>query len=116
MSHIYMLWNPELGSKAPVKIGRTANPAQRMSQLEIGSPGMFVAHFWKVNDAVTVEEFIHQALDKYRIRGEWFSDVSIGRTPVHTLLNSISLYCACSACEGFYNMDRITKKDRSCMP
>jgi len=57
-----------------VKIGRSVDPDARRTQLQVGNdrPLVVSARYW-VNNMLAAEAAAHDAMDQYRVHGEWFS-------------------------------------------
>lgn len=55
------------------KIGRTDNPARRVSQVNGAAPAeVRIVHLIEAADANWLERYLHTAFDHCRARGEWF--------------------------------------------
>jgi hypothetical protein len=58
---------------APIKIGRTADMAQRLQDLQVGCPfDLLLLSSLFVDDAEQLERGLHHRFAAQRIRGEWF--------------------------------------------
>jgi len=67
-TNIYFIYNP--GAYA-IKIGKSNNVQSRMNSLATGSPGNLKL-LYTCPARKNWEKMIHEELDKYRMRGEWF--------------------------------------------
>lgn len=66
--HIYLVRCNEF-----VKIGIATNIRERLCEMQVGNPyKLELIKYWPSPNAVVEEEEIHQLLDQYRVRGEWF--------------------------------------------
>jgi len=54
-----------------IKIGRSANPEQRLVQLSTGSPNQLVI-LGKISGGSALEAELHKRFDAQRTKGEWF--------------------------------------------
>jgi hypothetical protein len=63
-----------IGSAAgPIKVGWARNPDARLREFQTGSPdALILLGAFRVNDPRKFEGVLHTALDRARIRGEWF--------------------------------------------
>lgn len=66
-TNIYLIQDQESGL---VKIGRSRNPRQRLSDLRVGGRKLVLLLFFP--GIVADEESFHKALARKRVRGEWF--------------------------------------------
>lgn len=54
-----------------IKIGRSANPMQRLAQLSTGSPNDLVL-LGKISGGAALEAELHRRFESLRCKGEWF--------------------------------------------
>ena len=59
------------GSRGPIKIGYTADPIARLSQLQVANP-CELKLLGCVPGTLDVERAIHRELSGHRLRGEWY--------------------------------------------
>lgn len=60
----------------PLKIGYTADPKGRLSNLQVGQPTeikLFYEEATETAKAKVIEKLIHRTLGHKRVRGEWFN-------------------------------------------
>ncbi len=56
------------------KIGITNNVEQRVAQLQVGNPLLLLLEYVRpIQNPAKIEKTLHKALNKYHVRGEWFS-------------------------------------------
>jgi len=58
----------------PVKIGKAHNVKARIASLQTGNCEELNLVILLMNVAPEIEKCLHEKYDKYRIRGEWFSE------------------------------------------
>lgn len=58
----------------PIKIGVSIDPKKRLAMIQTGNPDKLRIILLVNNINKLIEKFIHQELDRFRIRGEWFSE------------------------------------------
>ena len=117
MSHLYIVFtengyaDPDGGlrDKITVKIGISDNPKTRFDQLQTSMHETLMAQTWKLNEPSVLEKFLHSIFDTHKLRGEWFEIPYYKYQQICGVLNSVSLYCACGACNGFYNYSRVAQ-------
>lgn len=68
-TNIYFIVDRE--AKA-VKIGRSDNPEERLSQLQIGCPGILTLEYIIPGVRKSFETHVHGICKRYHISGEWF--------------------------------------------
>jgi hypothetical protein len=80
-----------IGNGSYVKIGISANPAKRLSEMQTGSP-MELRPFWLIGtaDASRLEAALHARYAAHRTRGEWYD-----AAPVLADLASLAELGAC---------------------
>ena len=67
------LWVYAIQCHEFVKIGVANDVKKRLASLQSGCPyELTLLAQWHTSDAGRVEDELHELLDKYRIRGEWF--------------------------------------------
>ena len=86
--HLYILQSKGSGA---IKVGRSSDPEQRLQQLQTGSSNelrliLFARTFGRH------EKRVHHDLRKFRLKGEWFSELSIGSIPIDIWEHTISWY------------------------
>lgn len=83
--HIYVI---ECKSEIPVyKVGYAYNVNQRLKELQTGCPyPLEIVKAIRAFDAPRVEAELHQALDEYRMAGEWFN------APLEVILSRVDEY------------------------
>jgi len=95
--YVYVI---QAGEYGPVKIGFTANPFARLSELQTGNPfplRVVAAEF--IGDrrsASELESIIHNKLSEFRLKGEWFAFNEQVREFVSCWVNGASFYCLVS--------------------
>ena len=68
-----------------VKIGISNEPSRRLADMQTGSPyDLTLLLVLEVEDAAVTESFLHEVLEKFRIRGEWF-DGSCLNDPIFSM-------------------------------
>ena len=76
-----------------LKIGHSREPIVRLNQIRTGCPLepriLAYCHLPSHEHAVRVEAALHTALDKWRIRGEWFSFKPLDKKAFNDSLNSV---------------------------
>jgi hypothetical protein len=66
----------QAGDNGSIKVGRSANPEERVRGIQTGNPAkivlvaFFVCSTWLI--AKTLEASVHVALAPFRLMGEWF--------------------------------------------
>ena len=63
-----------------IKIGRSKNPKKRLKQLQTGNPNRLklIASFKGKGEE---EKYLHEELNRYKLKGEWFSYQCVGSIP-----------------------------------
>lgn len=86
--HLYILQSKGSGA---IKVGRSSDPEQRLHQLQTGSATelriILLARAFGLH-----EKRVHRELRKFRLKGEWFSELSIGSIPVDIWEHSLEWY------------------------
>lgn len=68
--YVYLLQDISTGL---CKIGRTKNPNERISNIQVGNPTFYrLLNLIKCKNYFSGEKYLHLILKKYRKRGEWF--------------------------------------------
>ena len=67
-SYLYFI---EAVNTGYIKIGRSANPDQRLAQLSTGSPNQLVI-LGKISGGAALEAELHRRFESLREKGEWF--------------------------------------------
>lgn len=75
-TYVYVIGSPEF---SPVKIG-FGYPGERLAACQTGSP-FPLQILWTARGGRDLEWAIHEAFQKFRVRGEWF-DFPAGKDPV----------------------------------
>lgn len=92
------------------KVGRAKEPFDRASQIQIGSPYdltfKFAVRYLHSRHKSDIETEVHERLDKYSVRGEWF-DVAKS-----TLLRVLHNVVEDDDVEGFYLTDVERQRER----
>lgn len=74
---IYYVYFIRVGTDGPIKIGYAYNIAKRLSTLQHGNPEELVCvgdiHCKNKKAAIAQEQSLHQQLQEFRLRGEWFT-------------------------------------------
>tara|TARA_B100001094_G_C18024945_1_gene717072 strand:- start:500 stop:787 length:288 start_codon:yes stop_codon:yes gene_type:complete len=79
MDHLYFIQSDKTGM---IKIGRSLNPQKRLKQLQTGNPNnLKIIYVFKKQGHL--ETYLHQYLDKWRCKGEWFKYQCVGAIPVN---------------------------------
>ncbi len=72
------------------KIGYTKRLGSRITQLRVGNPfPIELIHNVEVADAENLEGLLHEAVEKYLYRGEWFI---LPKKAIQLLVNSMNNY------------------------
>lgn len=66
--YVYVLYSPALRR---YKIGRTVNPKQRFRTISLFEQPT-VCGVFPCGDSVTVERWLHERFNHFRVHGEWF--------------------------------------------
>ena len=63
-----------------IKIGRSKDPQKRLKQLQTGNPNRLklIASF---KEKGKEEKYLHEVLNNYKLKGEWFSYHCVGSIP-----------------------------------
>ncbi len=86
---IYLIHDPE--NKA-YKIGFSGNPSARLKQLQTGNSRSELKLLYTFADDELVERVIHDALEDYKIQGEWFEECeAVLKVYLEFLVNSNQL-------------------------
>lgn len=83
---VYLVGSPLV---TPVKIGTSRNPAQRLSDLQIGSPVPLLL-LWRTPGTRELERMLHDYFVHYRTHGEWFDFGTLN--PIAAVAGALSLF------------------------
>ena len=63
-----------------IKVGRSKDPQKRLKQLQTGNPNRLklIASF---REKGSEEKYLHEVLNNYKQKGEWFSYQCVGSIP-----------------------------------
>jgi hypothetical protein len=67
--YVYLIGSTEA---RPVKIGRSADPAERLVELQCGSPVLLQVFWEHLDNDEELEGLLHREFRSLRVRGEWF--------------------------------------------
>lgn len=81
-SRVYFIQSEHGG---PIKIGTTENVAQRLRNLQTGSPTRLVV-LGVLAGGQSVEQILHLDLAAHRLEGEWFADHPLVRSIVDKVI------------------------------
>lgn len=83
---VYLVGSPLV---TPVKIGTSRNPAQRLADLQVGSP-VPLSLLWKTPGTRELERMLHDYFVHYRSHGEWFDFGDLN--PIAAVTGALSLF------------------------
>ena len=97
VKHLYLIAG--LSNRNIIKIGIADNPTRRLEALQTANPDtlMFVM-CQLIKDARKVERALHELLEPYRVRGEWFDPPTDKLYAIRDILWALDLDCECIAC------------------
>ena len=76
--HLYLIQSDKSGM---IKIGRSVDPEKRLKNLQTGNPNRLKLIAVFENQGYR-EKLLHEELDKFRKKGEWFTYECVGSIPI----------------------------------
>lgn len=83
---VYLVGSPLV---TPVKIGTSRRPAERLADLQVGSP-VPLSLLWKTPGTRDLERMLHDYFVHYRTHGEWFDFGTLN--PIAAVTGALSLF------------------------
>jgi len=77
--HLYLIQSDKTGM---IKIGRSKNPQRRLKTLQTGNPNQ-LRLIYVYEGKGYLESSVHEELDRWRRKGEWFDYQCVGSIPLY---------------------------------